>query len=288
MRPSERLRSFLFVPGNHAARLAKALAAGADAVIFDLEDAVPHSEKGAARTCVAGALARPRSCRAYVRVNGIASGLAESDLRATLGRSLDGVMLPKVQSVEDVRALADLVERLERERRLTLGAIDFIALIESARALHRLDDIAAASPRLSRLAFGGVDYTHDLGLQWTVEEGELAHARARLTHVSRVAGLEPPIDTALLQIKDLARFGASARRARSMGFTAKLCIHPDQVAPCNDSFTPGAAEVEHARKVIAAFEKAEAAGSASIQLDGQFIDYAVVSEARKVLALRGR
>ena len=125
---------------------------------------------------------------------------------------------------------------------------------------------------------------HDLSLQWTVEETELAYARARLTHASRIEGLAPPIDTVLLQVRDVPRFRASAERARAMGFSAKLCIHPNQVASCNGCFTPSADEVERAQSTIAAFEAAEANGSAAVQLAGEFIDYAVVNEARRILA----
>jgi citrate lyase subunit beta/citryl-CoA lyase len=149
-------------------------------------------------------------------------------------------------------------------------------------------EIAAASPRVRRLAFGGGDYTNDLDLEWTVEEHELAYARARLSHASRLASIEQPVDTVVIQVKDVERFRQSAHTGRRMGFAGKLCIHPDQVLPCHEVFTPAPDEVARARAVVAAFDAAEAQGSASIQLDGQFIDYPIVYKARRVLALAAR
>ncbi len=186
------LRSFLFVAGNHQQRFAKALQSGADAVIFDLEDAVPPAQKQAAREAIAAVLQQPRECQAYVRINGVQSGQAMADLAATASARLDGVVLPKAESVEDILCVAYLLQRAESERGLATGTLDFIALIESAHALLHLEAIASASPRLSRLAFGAADYLVDMDLQWTEEEGEMAYARARLAHASRTSGLEPP------------------------------------------------------------------------------------------------
>ena len=282
------LRSFLFVAGNHEQRFAKALQSGADAVIFDLEDAVPPAQKQTAREAIAAVLQQPRQCKAYARLNGVPSGETMTDLEAIASARLDGVVLPKAESVDDVRAIAYLLQRAESQRGLATGALDFIALIESAKALLHLEEIAAASPRLSRLAFGAADYVVDMDLQWTEEEAELAYARARLTHASRTSGLEPPIDAVVVQVNDTERFRASARRARAMGFLGKLCIHPSQVEACNEVFTPSTEEIEHARRVLDAFAKSEAAGSAALQVDGVMIDYALVHKARRVLALARR
>jgi len=284
LRPNAALRSFLFVAGIQPARFPKALEAGADAVVFDLEDTVPPPEKAGARISVAQALSLPRRCKAYVRPNMLSSGYCEADLEAVVGAGLSGVMLPKIESAAEVQAIAGHLQRLEREKGLEQGSIDFIALIESALAFHRLDEIAAASPRLTRLAFGAADYVHDLDMQWTEGEQELAHARSLLVQASRVAGLEPPLDAVVLQIKDSDRFRATARKSRSMGFLGKLCIHPLQIAPCHEAFTPTADEVEQARRIVAAFEQSEAAGSASLQVEGQFVDYAIVHKSRRVLA----
>jgi citrate lyase subunit beta/citryl-CoA lyase len=281
------LRSYLFAPGNHVRRLEKVFGAGADAVILDLEDAVAASEKAAARDMVVAALAKPRAVRAYVRVNGIDSVHWQADLEAVAG-TVDGVVFPKVESLQQAQALTDAVAQRERQAGSADGALDVMVMIETARGLAAVDAIAAASPRIGRLAFGGADYTHDLDLEWTAEERELDYARARLVHASRVAGIEPPVDTPVLAVRDYERVLQSARNARRMGFQAKLCIHPDQLAPCHEVFTPTPGEIERARAVVAAFRAAEARGDSAIEVDGVFVDYPVAYKAERIVALAER
>ena len=158
-------------------------------------------------------------------------------------------------------------------------------IIETARGVETAAEIATAGSRIRRLAFGGGDYTLDLDYEWSADEDVLAYARARLSHASRLGGLQPPIDTVVLQIKDDARFVASAQRGRKFGFGGKLCIHPSQIPLTNAIFSPSPEEIAHAKAVVAAFEAAEASGSASIQLDGYFIDYPIVYKSQRILAL---
>lgn len=282
------LRSFLFAPGNHPRRAEKVFLVGADVAVLDLEDAVAVAEKEAARGSVLGALRQRRDCKAYVRVNAFDTRWCYGDLDTVVIKGLDGIVVPKAESAQQLQAIATRISELEQKRGLTVGAIDLMAIIESARGVLRAEEIAAATPRLSRLAFGGADYTNDLNLEWTPEERELDFARARLAHASRLAGIEPPVDTVVVQIKDTERFRHSARTGKQFGFLGKLCIHPDQVAVCNEVFSPSAAEIAHAQSVVLAFEEAEAKGVAAIQVDGAFIDYPVVYRARRVLALASR
>lgn len=282
------LRSFLFAPGNHARRVEKVFESGADAIILDLEDAVAISEKVATRPLVVAAFERERTSRAYVRINGVESAYWQADVDAVVRARIDGIVLPKAESAEQVRTVDAYLARQEQAAGLAVGSLELTLIVETARGIVDVDAIAAASPRVARLAFGGGDYTNDLDLEWTAEEHELAYARARLTHASRAAGLEPPVDTVVLQVKDQDRFRQSARNGRRMGFHGKLCIHPDQIAPCHEVFTPSADEIERAREIVAAFEAAEAAGNASIQVKGVFVDYPVVYKAQRVLALARR
>ena len=161
--------------------------------------------------------------------------------------------------------------------------MDLVPIIESAAGVANLREIARASTRVKRLAFGAADFTNDLGLTWTRDELELLPHRAEIVLQSRAAGLEPPIDTVWADVKDAEGFAASAARARSLGFQGKLCIHPDQVAVANRAFTPSQDEVARARRIVEAFAQAEAAGSSAIQLDGQFIDYPIMYAARRVV-----
>ena len=285
--PPVALRSLLFAPGDHPRKLEKVTGAGADGVILDLEDAVAVAGKVGARSLVAATLQKPRTCRAWVRINGLDTAWALDDLRTVAGPGLDGLMLPKAERAEQIRQLAAELSAAEARHGLPAGTIELIPLIETARGVEGCAELASADPRVGRLAFGGGDYTRDLDLVWTPEEEALAYARARLTHASRVAGLAPPIDTVVLQVRDLDRFRQSALNGRRLGFGGKLCLHPDQVAPCNAVFSPGPEEVARARAVIQAFEAAESGGNASIELAGEFIDYAIVARARRVLALAG-
>ena len=282
------LRSYLFAPGNHPRKVARVFASGADAVLLDLEDAVAVAEKEATRAVVAAAMRQPRQARGYVRVNGTDTRWWRGDLDAVVGPWLDGIVLPKAESAGQLRELGDYLATCERRAGMPEGSLELMPIVETARGVEFATEIAAASPRVRRLAFGGGDYTNDLDLEWTVEEHELAYARARLSHASRLANIEQPVDTVVIQVKDVERFRQSARTGRRMGFAGKLCIHPDQVAPCHEVFTPAPEELARARAVVAAFDAAEAQGSASIQLDGQFIDHPIVYKARRVLALAAR
>jgi citrate lyase subunit beta/citryl-CoA lyase len=278
------LRSFLFAPGNHARRVAKAVELDADVVILDLEDAVAVTEKAAARASVIAALQRPRRSLVYVRVNGVDSIWCQDDIRAVIGQRLDGIVLPKAESAAALQQVDRWITAAESAAGLPVSSLDLMPIVETARGVESALEIAGACARVRRLAFGGGDYTQDLDLVWTEDEHELAYARAKLSHASRLAGIEAPIDTVVLQVRDTERFVRSARTGRSMGFQGKLCIHPDQIAACNTVFSPSPDEVAHAQRVLAAFELAAAQGLASIQVDGLFVDYPIANKARRVLA----
>jgi citrate lyase subunit beta/citryl-CoA lyase len=278
------MRSLLFAPGNHARRVEKALSLPADGVILDLEDAVATSEKVATRPTVVDAFAKPRSGTLYVRVNGMTTDWCFGDISAVVQPGLDGIILPKVEGAQDLRTADWLMASLERERGLPVGGIDLMPIIETALGISRLSRILRSGTRVRRLAFGAGDFTLDMGMVWSRSEAELLPFRSACVMESRAAGLEPPMDTVFADLRDPEGFVASAKHAAAIGFQGKMCIHPDQIDPCNAAFTPDEATVAQARRVVAAFEKAEAEGLASIQLDGQFIDYPIVERARRVLA----
>jgi citrate lyase subunit beta / citryl-CoA lyase len=278
------LRSLLFAPGNHARRVEKALTLPADGVILDLEDAVAIAEKPTTRAVVTEMFGKPRSGRLYVRVNALSTEWCFADIVAVVRSGLDGIILPKVEHAHQLLAADWVIGNLERERGLRPGAIDLIPIIETALGMSNLHAICGAGARTRRLAFGAGDFTLDMGMTWTRNETELLPHRAACVLASRAAGLEPPLDTVWADLRDADGFVASAKQAAALGFQGKMCIHPDQVAGANAAFTPDAATVAQARRVISAFEKAEADGLASIQLDGQFIDYPIVQRARRIVA----
>jgi citrate lyase subunit beta / citryl-CoA lyase len=277
------MRSLLFAPGNHARRVEKALGLPADGVILDLEDAVAISEKVTTRAGVAEALGKPRSGKLYVRVNALTTDWCHGDLVAVVQPGLDGIILPKVEHAHDLRIADWLIANLERERNVTPGRVDLIPIIETALGMSNLPDICRSGTRTRRIAFGAGDFTLDLGMAWTRSEAELLPHRAACVLASRAAELEPPLDTVWADLRDMEGFNASAKHAATLGFQGKMCIHPDQIAAANAAFTPDEAAVAQAKRIVAAFDAAEAKGLASIQLDGQFIDYPIVQRARRVL-----
>jgi citrate lyase subunit beta / citryl-CoA lyase len=278
------LRSFLFAPGNHARRVEKALTLPADAVILDLEDAVAISEKPATRELVVAAYNQPRHGKLYVRVNAYSTEWCYSDIVAIARSGLDGMILPKVETSDQLRSVDWLLSGLERERGLPVGGIDLVPIIETALGMSNIGAIAGSGSRTKRLAFGAGDYTLDLGMIWSRDESELLPARSAVVMASRAAGIEPPFDTVWADLRDAEGFARSARLAAALGFQGKMCIHPDQIAVTNATFSPTEQQLSWAKRVVAAFEEAEARGLASIQLDGQFIDYPIVQRARQVVS----
>lgn len=288
MTPALPNRTWLFAPGNHPRKVAKVFAAGADAAILDLEDAVAVAEKIATRAAVAEAVQAPHPCRAYVRVNALDTPFTFGDLEAVVGPGLDGIVLPKVERAADIQMVDWVIGSLEARHGLAPGRIDLLPILETGKGIAGARAICAAlggAGRLRRVSFGAGDYTRDMGMEWTMIEHEIDPARAEVVLASRIAGLEAPIDTVFIHIRAHDEFRASCQRVRQMGFQGKLCIHPDQVGQANEVFTPSEADLAQARTLVAAFAEAEAAGSASIQVEGHFVDYPIVEKARRLIAL---
>lgn len=277
-------RTFLFAPGNYARRVEKALSLDADAVILDLEDAVAISEKPATRKVVVEALQKPRTGLGYIRVNAISTEFCHGDIQAVVAKGVDGIILPKVEAAHELKTIDWLIGELERDRGLPKGGIDLIPIIETGKGMQAAYEIAASGTRAKRMAFGAGDFTLDMNIEWSRDELELLPYRSIVVQASRAAGIEPPIDTVYVNLKDPEGFEASAVRCRQLGFQGKMCIYPDQVPVVNTAFTPSAEAVATARKMVAAFDEAEKAGLASIQVDGKFIDYPIVYRAQRILA----
>ena len=289
-------RSFLFAPGNVARRVEKALTLEADVVIVDLEDSVALAEKAATRKAVAEALARPRRGRGYVRVNAPSTPFCFGDLKEVFHRGVDGVVLPKVESAADLHAIDWLIWNFEREHGMAEGSVDLMPQIETAAGLQRIDRVLQARNlrpykgpwRVKRVAFGAADYGHELGLSISVDEPELADARARVVLASRAAGFEGPIDSPWFHFKDPEGFARALERSRRGGYQGRLCVHPDQIAPVNAAYLPGADELARAERIVAAFRAAEARGEAAVQVDGMMVDYPVAHRAQALLDAVGK
>ncbi len=296
------LRSLLFIPGDSEKKLGKADASGADALILDIEDSVAPERKPTARQLIAEHLrTRPRGERAselWVRINPLDSGLALDDLVAVVPAAPDGIMLPKPDSAADVVRLSLYLDALEAQAGLEPGAIGVIPVAtETAAAPFRLDTYAQVRPaRLRALTWGAEDLSAAVGASTNMDPPGgwgLTYRLARsLTLLAAHAAQVAAIETLYVDFRDEEGLRASCRAARAEGFSGRLAIHPAQVGPINESFTPSEPELEHARRVVAAFEAAPGAGVVAI--DGKMVDIPHLKQARTVLgaaaafAARGR
>jgi citrate lyase subunit beta/citryl-CoA lyase len=258
--------TYLFVPGDRPDRFGKARSSGAGMVILDLEDAVGAGAKATARTHVLEAVDTDL-IRACIRINGSESQWFEEDCRLLRRPGVAAVMLPKS---EDIEALAAV-------RAACTPETELIPCVETARGLAAAPQLAACA-QVSRLAFGSVDLQLDLGIE--ADETELLFARSQLVLASRLAGAAAPIDGVTLSVNDVERIRADALRSRRMGFGAKLCIHPAQVAAINAVFAPDERLVAWARGVL---DTAAAAASGTSVFDGKMIDKPVIERARAIL-----
>jgi citrate lyase subunit beta/citryl-CoA lyase len=277
-------RSLLFVPGGRPDMLEKAARYPADVLCLDLEESVLPEEKANAREHVRTAIAALWGAgrTVHVRLNSIESGVTRDDLAAVAQPGLAGVVLAKTQSPQEVRAVDVLLREQEIAREIKPGAIALVVAIESARALLRCEEITRSSTRLAALMLGGEDFSFDMGVQRTREGRELEHARAVVATCARAAELLA-FDTPFADIQDIEGLVADAERAKAVGFGGKYVIHPDQVEPVNRVFSPSEADVAGARKVLSAWDQAQARGAGALQLDGRMIDRPIAERARRVI-----
>ena len=265
--PKALLHAYLFVPADRPERIAKARASGADAVIVDLEDAVAPEAKVRTREALSALL--DEAAPLVVRINAAGTPWFDDDLELCRHPGVAAIMLPKAEGID---AVCTVVESTYQ---------DVLPIIESARGLHEMDSIARV-PGVIRLAFGSVDLAMDLGIECAPDgtEIELLAFRSQLVLASRLAGLAAPVDGVSTAIDDLQRLQADTERSRRLGFGAKLCIHPKQLATVQAVFTPSPERLDWARRVCKAFETA---GGSAVAVDGQMVDLPVVQRARAVL-----
>lgn len=261
-------RSFLFVPADNPRRVARALGAGADAVILDLEDAVAAEARGVARQHLRAVFEEPAGTRRLIRVNAVGTEDFQADLALAKELAFDGIVLPKATA----GSLADLA-----------GIGPLYPIIETARGIKDADAIAAHSS-VERLLLGAVDLAAELRLERTSEGVELAAPRWTLALASALAAIPSPIDGVFVDVRDLEGLRRHLELGRSLGMGGALCIHPDQIAVANEVFGGDPAELEWARRVLEANSRHEAEAEGVFTLDGKMIDAAVVRHAQRVLS----
>ena len=269
-------RSLLFVPGHREPMVTKATSRNADAIVFDLEDSVPPSEKAAARKVVAGALNKrdsPAAILRYIRINPPRFDMLDEDFALLDSHPDVGVVVPKVDRPVELEAVFDRIGRYER---------DLIVNIETPRAILQLQAFADA-PGVGGLFLGGEDLTESLGMRRTSEGTELAIPRFLMLTACRAAGIAA-YDTICPEFSDLNVIRRDATAANTLGYDGKFAIHPAQIEPIQQAFTPSDDEVFEARKVVEAYDHAVAEGRGAVAVDGKMIDPPVAERMRAILA----
>jgi citrate lyase subunit beta/citryl-CoA lyase len=282
------MRSLLFVPGDSEKKLAKSLGSGADVLILDLEDSVVAANKPAARRISRDFLAaKPGGPRLFVRVNPLASGMILDDLAATVGAAPDGIVLPKAAGGDDMRRLDHYLSALEVREGVAPGSIATLPIAsETAAAMFTFQSYAGSSARLCGIMWGCEDLAADVGAaENRASDGAYLEpfrlARSLCLFAAAAAGVAA-IDTVFTDFRDDSGLAREAREAERTGFTAKAAIHPAQIAAINRTFTPDAAAIAWARKVVAAFAADPASGV--IGLEGKMLDRPHLRAAERVLA----
>ena len=277
-------RALLYMPGDDMHKIRKATTLGVDCICMDIEDGVAVNRKEAARQTILEALQTVEFGQAerLVRINPIGSGMEEEDLRTTLPGRPDGFVIPKVGDASQVQWVSDKLDRAERELGMPEGSFVLLPLIETAKGVVNLKEICGASPRLQGLIFGAEDLAGDIGAVRTRAGWEVFYARSAVVTHAAAFGLQS-LDMVFMDLKDIEELRRECLEAARMAYTGKQAIHPNQIGPIQEAFTPSEEAVSHARRVVDAAEQNQQSGVGAFTLDGKMVDAPVVRAAQWVL-----
>jgi citrate lyase subunit beta/citryl-CoA lyase len=283
------MRSLLFIPGNKANMLAKAATCAPDVVVPDMEDSIPDGEKESARSTIAEWLPRLAEHPALLmpRVNSLRTEWFEADVAAVAAPDVWGIAIGKVESAADISRISATLARAEQHAGLGVGSLRLVPWIETALAIVNCYEICAASDRIAAVAFGGEDYSADLGIDRLDDESNVIFARSTICNAARAAGVLA-LDTPYFAFRDAEGLAENCIASKRLGFKGRFAIHPAQIEVINTSYSPSDTDIEEAQRVLAAFEEAERNGRGSTSLDGRVIDVPVVKRARALLASAAR
>jgi len=283
-------RSLLYVPGNKPAWMEKALNYGADCLILDLEDSVPAAEKTASRPLVKAAIValKAKGQSVNVRINPFDTGLTLDDIEGVLCPELNGISLPKVETVANMMQLDALLTHVEKRKGMTPGSIETPLACETAKGMRNIYDIATSCPRVKRVSIAagpGGDAARAIGYQWTKEGTETLFLRSRTILECRAAGIQYPTISSWWNIKDLEGLERDARFNRQLGFRGMTVIHPSHVPVVNKVFSPTNEEIAYYEGLIVAMETARKSGTSAVTYKGDMVDEAMVKTAETILTL---
>ena len=276
-------RALLYMPGDSRPKIEKAISLKVDSICMDMEDGTAYNRKEKAREVIAKALQEldfGRSEKLF-RINGIGTGLEDDDLLMTLPHHPDGIVIPKAESLSQIEWLSDKIEAMELSQGWELNSIRILAVIESAKGIINLKEIAT-HPRLDALIFGAEDYAASIGATRTKNGMEILFARSQVVLHAKANDLQA-IDIVFVNFKDAINLKVDAMLGAQMGFTGKQIIHPNQIIPVQEAYSPSDADIDYAQRLLAAFEAAEAEGAGAIDFEGKMIDMPLVLSARQVI-----
>ena len=276
-------RALLYMPGDSHPKIQKGITLGVDSICMDMEDGTAHNRKEKARETIAAALQELDfgDAEKLIRINGFGTGLEADDLAATLKYQPEGVVIPKVESLEQIAWLSDQIEAMELSKGWPLNQIRILAGVESTKGIINLKEIAT-HPRLDALIFGAEDYAASIGATRTRGGLEILYARSKIVLHAAANELQA-IDIVFVNYKDSVNLKIESLQGAQMGFTGKQIIHPNQVGPVQEAFSPSDAAIEYAQRLLEAFEAAEAEGAGAIAFEGKMIDMPLVISARSVI-----
>ncbi len=279
------MRTMLFAPGDQEKMLLKSPASGADAVIWDLEDAVAPAAKQTARDTITKALQNLPSVHVpiYIRVNSSSTNLLDADLDGVLQRGVNGILFPKAESSTQIKELDSRLSRIEKQRGLEEGSVRVQCLLETCLGVIHAYEIAGASPRVEAVCFGAEDFTLDLGAPRTRDGVESAYPRAAIA-VAAGAAKVFAIDAVYSDLNDEEGLVNECRMVRQLGYRGKFAIHPKQLDVINREFSPSESELAFAVKIVEAFNRPENANAGVITVDGKMIDAPILQRARLLLS----
>ena len=277
-------RALLYMPGDDRRKIEKATTLGVDSICMDMEDGVALNRKAEARAVIAQAMkeldfGKSERC---IRINSIGSGMEKYDLAAALTANPDSIVVPKIETAEQVKWVSDHIETHELASHKDIGTVRLLVGVETAQGILNLKEIAEADKRLEAIIFGGEDYAASVGAVRTKAATELLYARQATVTACAANDLQA-IDIVFIDFKDPDGLRVEAEQGAGFGFSGKQIIHPNQVSVVQEAFTPSDSAIEYAKRIVESFESSQNEGKGAYALDGKMIDMPLLKNAQKVL-----
>jgi len=277
-------RALLYMPGDDRRKIEKATTLRVDSICMDMEDGVAANKKAEARAVIAQAMKELDfgNSERCIRINSIESGLEKRDLVAALATNPDAIVVPKIETAEQVKWVSERIESYELSSNLDIGAIRLLIGVETAKGILNLKEIAEADKRLEAIIFGAEDYAASVGARRTKEATEVLYARSAVVTACAANDLQA-IDMVYIDFKDTDGLRVEAQQGAGLGFSGKQVIHPNQVSVAQEAFTPSDSAIEYAKRIVESFESSQKEGKGAYALDGKMIDMPLLKNAQKVL-----